>query len=116
MHMFGMGVSWLWILVPAALILVGIPIVRTLARRDSRRGLNDGGHDELPSGDTEAQVFRLAGRLGGRLTVSDVVVETGMPAARAEETLQRLTDGVRVRMEVSDTGIVVYEFAELMKN
>lgn len=116
MHMFGMGFSWLWILVPAALILLGIPVVRALVRRDSRRGLNDGGHDELPSGDTEARIFRLARRHGGRLTVSDVVVETGMPAARAEETLQRLTDGVRVRMEVRDTGIVVYEFAELIKD
>ncbi|MEE8441918.1 MAG: hypothetical protein V3S41_09365 [Spirochaetia bacterium] len=61
----------------------------------------------------EVRIYRLAGRLGGVLTVSDVVVEIGCSVAAAEALLQHITDGVRVRMEVLDDGRVRYEFPEL---
>ena len=115
MHMFGMAFNWLWFLLAAALILIAIPAGLALFRRVRSDSVSSGaGATQLAGDETDAQIFRLAQDHGGRLTVSDVVVSTGMTAARAEEALQRLTDGVRVRMEVKDSGRVVYEFVELI--
>lgn len=61
----------------------------------------------------DSRVFRLAYRNGGRVTVSQVVMETGMSLEQTEAYLDQLCDGVRVRMEVSDGGLVTYEFPEL---
>lgn len=61
----------------------------------------------------DSRVFRLAHRNGGRVTVSQVVMETGMTLEQTEAYLDQLCDGVRVRMEVSDGGLVTYEFPEL---
>ncbi len=61
----------------------------------------------------DSRVFRLAYRNGGRITVSQVVMETGMSLEQTETYLDQLCDGVRVRMEVSDGGLVTYEFPEL---
>ena len=61
----------------------------------------------------DSRVFRLAHRNGGRVTVSQVVMETGMSLEQTEAYMDQLCDGVRVRMEVSDGGLVTYEFPEL---
>jgi hypothetical protein len=62
----------------------------------------------------ENRIFRLAARLGGRVTISDVVIDTELSVAEAERFMDRLVDGTRVRMEVTDEGMVVYEFPELL--
>ena len=62
----------------------------------------------------ESRIFRLAARLGGRVTISDVVIETDFPVAEAEQLMDHLVDGSHVRMEVTDEGMVVYEFPEIM--
>lgn len=62
----------------------------------------------------EARVFRAAYKLRGRLTVSDVVIETGLGIQEAEELMNGMVDGLRVRMEVDDRGRVVYEFPEII--
>ena len=64
--------------------------------------------------DPEHQIFRLANRLRGRLTVSDVVVHTGLGIREAEEAMNQIVDGYRVKMEVDDRGIVLYEFPEII--
>lgn len=66
-----------------------------------------------PKSSLESKVFRLASRLGGRVTISDVVIETDLGVAEAEQFMDRLVDGTHVRMEVSDEGRVIYEFPEL---
>jgi hypothetical protein len=62
----------------------------------------------------EADIYRLARRLGGILTVSDLIVESGVSVATAESSLERLVDGLRVRIDVTDHGIVRYEFHEFL--
>ncbi len=62
----------------------------------------------------QSKIFRLAARLGGRVTVSDVVIETEMGVNEAESFMDRLVDGSHVRMEVNDDGQVFYEFPELL--
>ncbi len=142
MLFFGWGpFGFLSLLVPALLAFAVLRLGTTIFRRiqdeseeDRRhlRGRGDGVHryaaDEgvaterrAPFGmqnpfgrrSLDSRVFRLAYRNGGRVTVSQVVMETGMSLEQTEAYLDQLCDGVRVRMEVSDGGLVTYEFPEL---
>ena len=63
----------------------------------------------------EARIFKLAYRLKGRLTLSDIVVDTGLSVHEAESLVEGLVDNVHVRMEVDDRGMVFYEFPEIMR-
>ena len=65
-------------------------------------------------GDMEAKVFQLAYKLKGSITVSDIVVETGLSVQEAESLVQGMVDNSRVRMEVNDNGLVTYEFPEII--
>lgn len=62
----------------------------------------------------QVAVFRLAARNRGRLTLSDVVVETGMDLKSAEQLLDRMVDSARVRIDVNDNGMIFYEFPEIV--
>jgi hypothetical protein len=67
-----------------------------------------------PDVSNDARIFQLAQAKGGRLTVSDLVIATGLSVAEAEKRLQDLSDGNRVRMEVDDRGRIRFEFTELL--
>ncbi|MBA2671362.1 MAG: zinc ribbon domain-containing protein [Gemmatimonadetes bacterium] len=58
-------------------------------------------------------VLKLAAEQGGRLTVTEVAAHLGWPLRRAERILWSLDDGIRVDSEVTDEGVIVYEFREL---
>jgi hypothetical protein len=60
-------------------------------------------------------VLKLANQQGGRLTVTEVAAHLGWPLKRAERILQSLDDGIRVDSEVTDEGVIVYEFRELAR-
>ena len=60
------------------------------------------------------RVFRLAYRLGGRLTVSDLVVDLDFSIEEAERFLGQLVDSTRVTMEVHSDGLIYYEFPEII--
>ncbi len=62
----------------------------------------------------EGRIFRAAYKRKGRLTVSDIVLETDLSMREAEEAINRMVDGLHVRMEVEDSGMVIYEFPEIM--
>ena len=114
MHMFTFSI--VWFLLPFFLVTLGTSLIGRANRRfgSVRRGT---GQREIASfrlETVEPTIYRLAKRLDGRLTVSDVVVETGLPVREAEQTLQTMTDSVRVRMEVDERGVVTYEFTELL--
>lgn len=63
----------------------------------------------------EARIFKLAYRLKGRITVSDIVVETGLGVQEAETLIEGMVDSSHVRMEVDDNGLVTYEFPEIIR-
>lgn len=63
---------------------------------------------------TESRVFTLAYRLGGRVTLSDVVMETGLGMTDAEMLMNEMVDELHVRMVVQDDGQVIYEFPEVI--
>ncbi|MFL5386871.1 MAG: hypothetical protein ACJ8GN_30630 [Longimicrobiaceae bacterium] len=58
-------------------------------------------------------VLQLAGRKAGRLTVTDVATEMGWPMVRAEKVLNSLDDGLRVMSDITDEGVIVYDFVEI---
>jgi hypothetical protein len=62
----------------------------------------------------ERQIFHVAKSLKGRLTLSDIVMETDMGMQEAEKAIQRMIDEVHVRMIVKDNGLIIYEFPEIM--
>jgi len=59
-------------------------------------------------------VLRLADERGGRLTVTEVASAMGWPMRRAEKVLESLDDGLRVNSDVTDRGVIVYEFLEVL--
>lgn len=99
-------------------------VVRSISRRSHYdrffQDRDDMGMDERQMQDTvsgrrrRAAIYRLADRQRGRLTVSDVVIETGDDVEEVESLLQDMVDNQHVRMEVRDDGIVYYEFPEIM--
>ncbi|HEC61494.1 MAG TPA: hypothetical protein ENI27_04500 [bacterium] len=62
----------------------------------------------------QVTVFRLAAGNNGRLTLSDVIVETGLDLGIAEKLMDRMVDGTHVRIEVNDRGMIFYEFPEII--
>ena len=126
---FPFGILWTFLF-----LFFGIRIISSLFRdhprrhwddifgeRSSRRVRENPFQDILGSryrlqdtDDAEHQIFRLADKLKGRLTVSDVVVHTGLGIHEAEEAMNQIVDGYRVKMEVDDRGIVLYEFPEII--
>jgi hypothetical protein len=76
------------------------------ARRHERR-------EALIAG-LQPEVLRLAAQRKGRLTVTEVASSLGWALPRAEKVLNSLDDGLRVRSEVTDEGVIVYEFPEVM--
>jgi hypothetical protein len=65
-------------------------------------------------GALQPSVLKLAADRGGRLTVTQVAAALGWPLPRAEKVLNSLDDGLRVDSEVTDEGVIVYEFRELL--
>ena len=112
-------------LLPFLFIFLVLHLVR-VALRETRTGrrpeaVSDRGHRERMTvreaprrSRLENRVFRLAYRLGGRLTVSDLVVDLDFSIEEAESFLNQLVDSTRVTMEVRDDGLVYYEFPEII--
>ena len=109
---FFMGGPFLWLL----LGLAGYFILRRFfvsTHRQQRPTIDRSKNNERGQETIETSVYRLARKLGGTITVSDLVTDMGIEPKKAEKTLESMADGVRVRMEVDEAGIVYYEFPEL---
>jgi hypothetical protein len=61
----------------------------------------------------ERQVLRLARDRGGSLTVTEVAAELDLSMPAAEKVLIGMDDGFRVRSEITDEGLLLYEFPEV---
>ncbi len=62
----------------------------------------------------QSPVLKLASERDGRLTVTEVAASLGWSMPRAEKILHSLDDGWRVNSEVTDEGVIVYEFREIL--
>ncbi len=128
--MFGFGYLFVFFLPMMFIFLalrVGAGAFRSMHRRndssfprwdDTERFLGEyGGYRPYGygQGNLESRIFKLANRRKGRITVSDVVIETGLGVNEAEQLLQSMVDNVRVTMEVNDEGLVTFEFPEILR-
>lgn len=59
------------------------------------------------------KILRLATRKGGSLTVTEVAADLNLSLPAAEKVLIQMDDGFRVRSEVTDDGILLFEFPEV---
>lgn len=82
--------------------------------QDYERHLEDLGGNASGERELRIKIFKLAYRQRGRVTVSDIIAETGLSGEEAEEVIQAMVDNTRVRMEILDSGVVVYEFPEII--
>jgi hypothetical protein len=113
----------LFFIVPVLVLLVASRFLSGLFRHAMRDSLPpDAGGRTLRGaigfGGTpvlESRVFSLAYRMGGRVTVSDVVIDSGLGIKDAEALLDGMTDELRVRMVLDERGLVAYEFPEIME-
>jgi hypothetical protein len=86
-----------------------------LNRWDRWRIYDSSGFSHLPrSRSIEGRIFRAALKHSGRLTISDIVLETDLSIREAEDQINSMVDGTHVRMEVREDGLVVYEFPEII--
>ena len=113
---------FLSLLVPILVLFFVFRVGSNFFRGISRRWEN---RDEVPfdftrrsdvprKKDFDGVIFSLAYRLKGKITLSDIIVETGLAVREAEGVIEAMVDGVRVRMEVDRNGMVVYEFPEII--
>ena len=62
----------------------------------------------------QSRVVRLARQRGGHLTVTETAADTGLTVEEASEILKRLADGGFVEVEITDSGLIVYRFPEVL--
>ncbi len=61
----------------------------------------------------QRRVLLFATEKGGTLTVTEVAASLNLSLSAAEDVLDSMDDGLRVRSDVTSQGIIVYEFPEL---
>ena len=61
----------------------------------------------------ERKVLWLATEKGGTLTVTEVAADLNLSISVAEDILIGMDDGFRVRSDITDEGILLYEFPEV---
>jgi hypothetical protein len=62
----------------------------------------------------QRKILQLASVRGGKLTVTEVATDLNLGIAAAETVLTSMDDDLRVRSVISEDGVIVYEFPELM--
>ena len=111
----GMFGGFVLIFVIPAVIFFGAKLVRRLTALNSRRlSQNESRTPKVGVQSLQSEIMVLALNNSGVLTATDVVIATGLSIKQAEETLNSMVDGYRIKMEVRDSGIIAYEFTELM--
>ena len=60
------------------------------------------------------QLLRLAQQRQGRLTVTEAATETGMTVQDAEQIMKDLADRGYVEIELTESGMMVYRFPEVL--
>ena len=98
-----------------ALFIASVPGAAglTLLARHRSAGRIAARHEESWRQTRESEVIRLARRLGGKVTVLEVVADSAMGTEAAKETLDALVTGELADIEVTESGVLVYVFPDL---
>ncbi|MGY8825294.1 MAG: hypothetical protein ACKVJG_15390 [Candidatus Latescibacterota bacterium] len=60
------------------------------------------------------KIVRLALQHGGRLTITETAADIGLTVEEVEDILRTMADRGFVEMEITDSGMVVYRFPEVL--
>jgi hypothetical protein len=100
-------------MVPLMAAMGGMAAVGGVLRYNAVRRARDDRRDAIIQA-LQQPVLRLAAERGGTLTVTEVASSLGWTLPRSEKVLNSLEDGLRIVSEVSDEGVIVYEFREML--
>lgn len=113
---FGIFYGIILIFIIPVAIFIGAKLIKRLTGLNSKKSIMSAMKTpQMGVQSLESKIITLAMNNRGVLTVSDVVLATGLSIRQAEETLNSMVDGYRIKMEVKDSGIIVYEFIELIE-
>lgn len=62
----------------------------------------------------QRKILKLASARGGTLTVTEVASDLNLALPAAEKILESMDDGFRVRSDISQEGVLYYEFPEIV--
>jgi hypothetical protein len=62
----------------------------------------------------QRKILKLATVRGGTLTVTEVASDLNLALPAAEKILETMDDGFRVRSDISENGVLFYEFPEII--
>jgi len=62
----------------------------------------------------EKEIIRLAQQKGGRLSIPDIVAGTSLSTVEADQVMRGMTEKGYVDMQVTDSGVIIYEFYEIV--
>ena len=91
---------------------VGIKLLRDHFGRDKRVEANKA---DMRSRTLNAEVLKLAGTHGGKLTILEVVTALAISADEAKRVLDSLAVDGHADFQVTDSGVVVYDFQEIRR-
>ena len=100
----------------ALFIAVGLPAAGgswLVARHFGVGRRIEGRREQLRRDTLEAEVLKMAGRHGGRLTAVEVAGELAVPTSTAEELLNELMAREMAEIEITDSGLLVYTFHDV---
>jgi hypothetical protein len=91
---------------------IGIKLLRDHFGRDHRVDAN---RADLRQRTLNAEVLKLAGTQGGKLTIVEVVTALAISADEAKRVLDHLALEGMADFQVTDAGVVVYDFQEIRR-
>lgn len=97
------------VVVPGA---VGAKLLRDRFGRDQRIEQNKA---DLRNRTLAAEVLRLAGTHGGKLTIVEVVTALAITPDQAKDVMDGLARDGFADFQVSDSGVVVYDFQDVRR-
>ena len=71
-------------------------------------------NDASSAEEFEVYIYRLAAKKGGRLRTAQIVVDSGLSLSEVDRRMTAIVDNLHILMEVQDSGLIVYEFPELL--
>ena len=104
--------------ITAFLLTVGLPAVGAgllLRSHLNDRRLGSGARDAIRAQTFRSEILRLASRKGGKLTVAEVIAELAIPKATAESALEALHLEELAEIEITESGMLVYEFPDIRR-
>jgi hypothetical protein len=104
--------------VVAFLLTVGLPATgAALLLRSHLEGrrIGAGARDAIRAQTIRSEILRVATRKGGKLTVPEVMAELAVDKATAEAALQALHLEELAEIEITESGMLVYEFPDIRR-